>query len=462
MITVHFSNHFVPERSYVIHYLMEYMLGIPYQIHIEPHASNQVVCFRLENGRQLLIKDSFFSQFVDGLSYLKCDPFQIRPFYATSAFAPELDIPIIFGDNEWTEDGNDLTIGMDLISSIFFMLSRWEEVARRERDEHNRFPHEASLAYRNGFLHRPVVNEYVELLWNLFSYLGIGRARKERKYELVITHDIDDIYYWGRKGGLFRAIGGDLLIRKSISLALKKIPEYWNVRQGKEKDPFDTFDWLMDLSESMNTRSRFYFMSGGVTKYDRRYDVFEKKCLDIFTRIRERDHIIGFHPSYDASHDLKLFRSEKERLEKACGIEVTEGRQHYLRFDPERTWEIWDKAGMKVDSTLSYAEHEGFRCGTCDSYPVFHVLERRKMEIEELPLLAMEATMIVYQKLDPAQVFNRVQALMDTVRRYNGKFVLLWHNANLEGHYWQPFKNIYQKIVQYGGSSNAYLHDIRQ
>jgi len=31
----------------------------------------------------------------------------------------------------------------------------------------------------------------------------------------------------------------------------------------------------------------------------------------------------------------------------------------------------WADAGMDYDSTLSYADRPGFRCGTCSEYPAF-------------------------------------------------------------------------------------------
>ena len=49
------------------------------------------------------------------------------------------------------------------------MLTRYEEVVNNDPlrilDAHERFPATASIAYKENFLHRPVVNEYFEILW---------------------------------------------------------------------------------------------------------------------------------------------------------------------------------------------------------------------------------------------------------------------------------------------------------
>ena len=55
---------------------------------------------------------------------------------------------------------------------------------------------------------------------------------------------------------------------------------------------FDTFEWLMDKSESIGLKSRFYFMSGGVTKYDNRYKIDEEKSFELINEIKKRGHLI--------------------------------------------------------------------------------------------------------------------------------------------------------------------------
>ena len=53
------------------------------------------------------------------------------------------------------------------------------------------------------------------------------------------------------------------------------------------------------------------------------------------------------------------------------------GRQHYLRWKSPDTWRILEKTGLKYDVTLSFADHEGFRCGICFPYKPFDVVENR-------------------------------------------------------------------------------------
>ena len=76
-------------------------------------------------------------------------------------------------------------------------------------------------------------------------------------------------------------------------------------------DPYDTFDILMKISDEYGLKSHFYFMSGGLTKYDNRYRIDEPKCLELINKIKKREHIIGFHSSYNAYNDNEQFKKEK-------------------------------------------------------------------------------------------------------------------------------------------------------
>lgn len=67
-------------------------------------------------------------------------------------------ITIIYGEDKLIIDRNSKTIvcGIDIFASSFFMLTRWEEYVNKKRDNHNRFPASESLAYKFGFLNRPI------------------------------------------------------------------------------------------------------------------------------------------------------------------------------------------------------------------------------------------------------------------------------------------------------------------
>ena len=414
MIRIYIPNNNISERRYVLDIIFNEFLGLKYEFKLGSKDYEIV----LKNSKTLTIKDTFFNKYPVTLEYLK-----------------EENIPKSIKE-------------LDLFAACFFMLTRWEEYVNKTRDKYNRFPASESLAYKEMFLDRPIVNELIESLKLKLLELDKSLIFKERKFELILTHDVDNLYFWKNGIQLIRIVLGDILKRRNLKLALNRIKEYVLVKLKKIQDPFDTFDWLMDKSEARGMKSRFYFMSGGVTLYDNNYKIDEPKALKLLEKIKKRGHIIGIHPSYEAYNDYEQFKKEKEFLEKVCESKIDEGREHYLRFEVPTTWQIWEDNGMKIDSTCGYAEKEGFRCGTGDEFSVFNILSRERLQLKERPLIVMDGSFMTYQKaISPADMERKIQQLINSVKIYNGTFTLLWHNSSFNTSNWEKYKKIYEKIL---------------
>lgn len=415
MIKIKIPNNNLNERKYILDIIFNELLGLEYSLHV----GSKEYEIELKNKEVLTIEDNFFNKYPNDLSYLKVE-----------------NIPSKIEE-------------LDIFATSFFMLTRWEEYVNKNRDNHNRFPACESLAYKQGFLDRPIVNEYVEDLKGILLELDSSLIFKKRKYQLFLTHDVDHIYQWKSWKHILKVALGDIVKRKSISLAFERIAEYYLIRREKIKDPFDTFDRLMDKSEAVGVKSRFYFMSGGVTEYDNRYKIDEVKSLKLIDKIKKRGHIIGIHPSYNAYNDFEQFKKEKNLLEKTIGQKIVEGREHYLRFEVPTTWQVWEDNGMEVDSTCGYADKEGFRCGTGDEFSVFNVLTREKLKLKERPLVFMDDNHCSYNKIiNQNDSFNSVSVLIVKAQKYNSFFTLLFHNSIFTNGKNIDFIKLYNKLLE--------------
>ncbi|MHC3995077.1 polysaccharide deacetylase family protein [Thiomicrolovo sp. ZZH C-3] len=444
MIVVSIPDNNLKERTYIVDMMLDVFLGLDYEL--KTGSTHYEIL--LENGNKLIVEDHFFNKFPNNLEYLEADNIPLAVNFQSNTenrFIPENDIPVIYGiDRLELKSGKQqsqtvaITCGIDIFASAFFMLTRWEEHVQTGRDGHGRFPATASLAYQNGFLHRPVVNEYAEMLWNMLEHLGINQKRKTSNRQLFLTHDVDQLYFWKNAKQLLRITTADFLKRHDPKLALERFREFLRVEKGLQKDPFDTFDWLMDLSESIGTTSRFYFMSGGVTAYDNRYRINEPRAVELMQKIKERGHIIGIHTSYNSYNDPEQFAKEKALLEEACECEITEGRQHYLRFDVPATWRVWEENGMETDSTCGYADSIGFRCGTGDAFRVFDILKRETLSLRERPLVVMDCSLFDYQGLGEEEALKAVAK----VREAGSSVTFLWHNS------YGKYRGFYEKLIK--------------
>ena len=411
MIKINIPNNNINERKYIIDIIFNEFLGLEYS----PQLGSQDYKIELENKKVLTIKDTFFNKYPKDLEYLRLE-----------------NIP-----NKIEE--------LDIFSASFFMLTRWEEYVNKNRDTHNRFPAYESLAYKQGFLDRPIVNEYVEWLKQELLKLDNSLKFKEREFELILTHDVDVTYKYSSllKGG--KEIVGDIIKRKNPILALKNLSTKVLTHLKLEKDPFDTYNYLMNISEQTGVKSYFFLHSSSSAKQDINNDKYLKQ---IAKNILAKGHYLGYHPSYDAYNNFKLFVSDKEKIENKIGKKLTFGRAHFLRFEVPTTWQIWEDAGMEWNSTLSYADKEGFRCGVCYEYSVFNILTRKKLQLKERPLVVMEGSFATYQSnIKPEEMESKITQLVNEVKKYNGEFVFLWHNSSFNTAMWKKYQAIYEKVI---------------
>jgi len=443
MLTVFIPNKFRPEIEYTLDVLLGTFLGLKFEIKIHGNVNFDIL---LPNDNKLSIQNSFFNRFQNPDEYLLEINIPDKAQFTESEFGIDKNIPVIYGDLNFKVTKQEISCGPDIIASSFFMLSRWEEYAITEKNEHGNFPSQRSFAQKNNIHYRPLVNEYVELLWNMLVFLGFSEKRKKRNYTLKITHDVDQVARYDNIPKYLRALAGDIIHRKKPGMIFNTTSDYLKIKQGKINDPYDTFDYLMDISEKHNLKSHFYFIPSIKGETDFRYAINENKAIKAIQKIKERRHVIGIHPSFSTFKNKWHLKTEIDRLQNYYSP-ITEGRQHYLKFSNPDTWQDWEDVGLKSDSTLGYENDMGFRAGVCYPYPVFNILTRKKLDLIEEPLIVMEGALVQsHPELEDFK--SELKQISETVKKYNGTFVFLWHNNNLYAHEWKIYGKHYENIIK--------------
>lgn len=351
------------------------------------------------------------------------------------------------------------TIHYDLLGLTYWMLNRVEEIGRTDLDNHGRFPAIHSHAYKHGYLERPVVDEWLHVLGQVIQKQWPQVGLKQHEFSMKVSHDVDSpsLYQFKPWQTIIRMMAGHLLKRRDLKAFLQA--PYIKLSAGKRlhpQDPYNTFDWLMDVSEKNGLTSAFYFICGTTSNMDADYQPEEPAIRELLQRIHQRGHEIGLHPSYGTYQTPQLIKQEASRLRAVMqkeGIKQNEfgGRMHYLRWEHPSTLQAWNDAGMTYDSTLSYADLPGFRCGTCFEYPAFNTATQQSLQVRIRPLIAMECTVIddVYLSLGVTQAAeNKFLELKEKCRKLSGCFTLLWHNSYFHGS--SELKQMYKRIIEIG------------
>jgi hypothetical protein len=439
MIKVVIPGNFLPEREYIVNTMMAQFLGL--DITIQADEASEDYTIELPGGNRLVFRDFFWGNKTETEGYLNVGSIPDDVFFAANDFLSEADIPVIYGTDDLEINNDIITCGIGIFASSFFMLTRWEEYAAAERDAHDRFPGGSALSCKFNFINRPVVNEYVEMLWNMMLKLGADEKwRKPGHFEIIPTHDVDRVYF----NNQFKKIFGDVFIDFKPQNAVKRI--YYDLKRDNK---YDTFNWLMEISEKNNLTSRFYFLSDGLPKEDRGFLLRDKFITQLKEKIISRGHILGFHPGYDTYNDIGEWVRQKKLLEDTFNVSLSEGRQHFLRMAVPATLQVWEDNGMVTDSTLGYSSQAGFRCGTANEFSMFNAVTRKSMTLKERPLIFMDETF--RQRKKPAESLDNARKAMNyykaVCKKYDMPLTILFHNNNLEPLRWKGWKEFYENEV---------------
>ncbi len=432
---------FEPEKIYVADFLFKEILGINYSLQI--HKKPQYI-IETQEGEKIIFKDAFFANTLSD-RYIAKENLPASPKFLKNKYTPESDLPIIYGDDFCIETDKQIDCGIDIFASVFFMLSRWEELLIEKKDRHGRVDENAMYVVKHNLFDRNLVDEYALFLKNILQNSGIPKFKKH-KYKAIFTHDVDLLYYHKNFRKLLRLSAGDIIKRRSLSSLYKTWQSYFALKFGGQRDIYDNYDFLMDISESCNVKSHFYFIAAEQGEPDFAYRIDDERTRKIIANINARGHYVGLHGSYLSFEKEGQLLREKQRIKEVFPDMIEWGRQHFLRFAVPHTWQSWVHAGMKTDSSLAFRHRLGFRAGTCKSFPVFDVLARQELPLREQPLIVMDVALVeVYPNKQDAR--KEIERLAEKIKKYDGTFVLLWHNNNFGNDIYEATKDFYREVA---------------
>jgi hypothetical protein len=432
------------EKRWACHVVLQEWLGVHVDVDFDQEEHVRIRA----GGKVLSMPDSFFARAADnwfGPASLPVEPLpQWMPAQSgLDAVLVRPAVPVIFGSPGFamrTVDAAELHL--DIFGAAFFLLARYEEAACRQRDTHNRFPASASLAYRAGFLDRPIVDEYAEILWAAISRLWPRIERRPRRFRMAVSCDVDHPYHPSARSvvRLFKRTIGEAVRKRSLAAAIAPIRNHVASRKGDwRSDPYyHTVDWMMDVNERAGNAVAFYFIPEITdAAIDDTCALNDPAVIDMIERIATRGHEIGIHPGYRTYRSSSRIRSGLNTLQQLLHRQgfaqrISGGRQHYLRWSVQ-TPGVWEAAGLQYDSTLGYAEQAGFRCGTCREYPMFDLCAGKALRLRQRPLICMEASVIRHMGRGVTESALETMAELKAItRRFGGSFTLLWHNSGFE------------------------------
>lgn len=375
--------------------------------------------------------------------------------YGTPESLPQLPlkeiegVPLLFGTPKEECFEETWVIYADIIASSYFLLSRYEEIQKRDiRDKHGRFPGKESLPYKAGFIHRPIVEEYGKLLrhWLRKACVRIPEPQPELQ-KIWLTHDVDAPFFCRSLRNICRETLKGIGFRKALKLY-----------QGPlEKDPYYTFPWMLEQDSLVKNRFGdrchilFFLKAGGRHANDKpHYQVRSHDIQKMLHLFKKNKALLGLHSSYEAGIYPDLIPEEKMRLEHDWKLEnIHLNRHHYLASrEPEDLTKLI-RAGITDDFTMGYADVSGFRLGTCRPVKWINPMTRQLTSLTLHPLSVMDCTLSEsqYMGLSPDEAYQYCAGLVREIRQHRGEIVWLWHNTSFAGTESDYHKKLYVRLL---------------
>jgi hypothetical protein len=357
----------------------------------------------------------------------------------------------------------------DLPALTVLMLARAEEVEPSRLDVHGRFCVEDSIAFRNGFLDRPIVDEWGLALAEAVQQLVPQWQLKPRRLCAKISHDIDEIGFppqlwpttrspraaWHART-LWMSLPFD--VRYAIRSSLWKLgPAAAGGQVGKpfslgQASCLKLISRAVEPTVKRGLDTAVYWKASRLGPYDSGYDPRNAHVRETIRSLQQLGVENGVHPGYATYRCAEELQREVDLVRSVLGEDHIGGRQHYLRWCPE-TWVDWEKTGLAYDSTLGYPEQVGFRAGTCIPYRPWLLGLDREAKLLEIPLIVMDVTLLESLDLEEDQLLVTVQRLVQKCGATGGVFTLLFHNTTLRNESLMP---LYNKILDMLHSSSRF------
>lgn len=426
-----YSHSVTPRLQYVINFLAHYY-GLPIQL-----TSNEQKFSETPEACKI------------NYSYHKVAASEIwihpHPLLSESAIRPVKAVCFPYaGHPAFFKTEGDLPF--DIFAAIFYLMVRYEEYLPHKTDLYGRYAHGNALASREGFLHLPLVNIWLDHFRTVLAAKEVRFPAEGRRFSFVPTYDIDMAWSYRHKG--FRRNGG-ALVQALVRGRWRHMVQRIRVLTNKAQDPFDCYDWLHNLHLKHALKPLYFFLVADKTgRLDKNISPRNAAFQQLVRNVAAGNRV-GLHPSWQSGDEQALLKNEKGYLEKVSGQKITASRQHFIRFTLPETYRRLLAAGITDDYSMGYGSINGFRASIATPYYWYDLQQEVQTPLRIHPFCFMDANAYYEQQLSAEAAAAELEHYHNITRSVNGTLYTIWHNSFLgTDAAFSGWREVYERFVQ--------------
>lgn len=340
------------------------------------------------------------------------------------------------------QTGDKSSMPYDIFAASFYLLTRYEEYLPHVQDDYGRFLASESIAYQNGFLHQPVVD-----IW-AYNFLRALKTQypefnpQARKYSVKPVIDVPMAYDFKQKG-IMRTAGGT--ISDLLRFKFKRLYARYSVLFGFQKDPYNTFGWIINKQKQTHNRFMVFFLIGHYSTYDKNINIDKKKFVSLIKSVADYCKV-GLKVSFFALENLDMLKHEKKTIEEVINTPLKSSRHSFSKLNLPESYRNLVELEIQEDYTMGYINEIGFRAGTCTPF-LFYDLDYET----QTPLLintfhVIDSSLLKFNSLLDKK--KNLHEVINEVKKVNGVFTPVFHNYTFSDEpRWKGFKELFNMTI---------------
>jgi hypothetical protein len=423
-----YTHKITPRVQYAFKHLCTRILGIPvsFTTTIEEFIAHDSI--KMSYTKKALSNEIFVKShellFEQGLSDVEIN---VQEWYGTKCFFPA---------------GENSALPYDIFAAAFYLISRYEEYLPHVKDDYGRFTATESLAFKEGFLHQPVVDIWAYRLKTVLEQKFENFKFPKQIYKVQPIIDVPVAYLFKQKG-LMRIIGGTL--NEVFNLKLKQLSQRFLVLFGFKRDPYDTFKWIINKQKQYKFKFIVFFLIGDFSTYDKNINVNKKEFVSLIKSVGDYCKV-GLKVSFLALEDILRLKKEKKKMESITNYELEATRHSFSKINLPHSYRNLVELEIKQDYTMGYLNYMGFRAGTCTPFLYYDLDYEIRTPLIINSFHCIDHALLKHQsQLDKSEALERI---IKEVKKVNGTFTPVFHNYSFgDEPTWKGYRKLFTQIL---------------
>ena len=303
--------------------------------------------------------------------------------------------------------GPESRLPFDIFAASFYLISRYEEYLPHIKDELGSYTPYQSLAYKNSFLEKPIIDLWAvrlkDQLNSLFPDLSHISWKKPKFLPLI---SVVNPFQYKNKSLLF-CLSDFLSFVWKLDFFL--IAEQFLVLFGLKKDPYDNFDELERLFNDFKIYPQYFFLFAKNPNFERGLSIYKTAYRELVKHVADYNKV-SLLVSYDAQNDPSILAKERKILKKLIHQQILSVRFNFGLFSSAKAYYGLISEELEEDYSMGYNDEIGYRASTAVPFYFYDLNNDLQTSLKINPVVATEEGI---RKFSDHKAFKKLEEMYE-------------------------------------------------